>query len=243
MKAEPVSQLLTTDNFKVDTCVGILEVLRVLLLLGVQQENLRFVLHRVLDLVPHNFDVFKQHHGLKCSKLQGLHGVLDSKGDHARVECDRLKEAPNDLLLLHELHVCEAVLGQSDGLGESLVETVGDINRRDDQRFQPLVKVVTLLHNELKISATSNDDASDVRPIVRDKVLNGEFAALDNVQMTLFFSETRETNGRLTTTTVLLRQLDWHALNNLLVVSLECGEHDAGTIDNDEAELVIIFQK
>lgn len=103
--------------------------------------------------------------------------------------------------------------------------------------------MVTLLHNCLKIRATTNDDAADVRPIVRDKVLNGEFAALDNVQMTLFLSETRETNGRLTTTTVLFRQLDWHALQNFLVISLKCGEHDTSTIENDETELVIILQK
>lgn len=243
VQAEPVGQLLAAYNLKIDTSVSVLEVLRVLLLLSVEQENFGLVLYGILDLVPHNFDFFKQHHGLECTELQGLHGVPDSKGDHSRVECDLLKEASNDLLLLHELHVSQGVCGQSDGLTESLIETIGDIDCRDDDTFKPKVKVITTLHDEFKISATGNDDTADVGPVIGDKVLRGKFTTLDNVQMTLFLSETRKTHGRLTTATVLLGQLDWHTLNNLLVISLKCGEHYTSTINDDEAKLVVILQE
>ena len=70
VKAEPIGQLLAADDLKVDARLGVLEVLRVLLLRRVEQESFRLILYRVLDLISHDLDVFKQHHCLKRSKLR-----------------------------------------------------------------------------------------------------------------------------------------------------------------------------
>ena len=74
-------------------------------------------------------------------------------------------------------------------------------------------------------------------------MLRGQLTTLDNVEMALLLSETRETNGGLTTTTMLFRQLDRHSLNDFLVVTLEGREEHAITIDDNETKLVIVFQK
>lgn len=85
VKAEPVSELLTADDLQVDTCLGVLEVLRVLLLLSIEEEGLGLVLDRVLDLISHNLDVFEEHHCLKRSELQSLHCVFHTESDHSSV--------------------------------------------------------------------------------------------------------------------------------------------------------------
>jgi len=128
-------------------------------------------------------------------------------------------------------------------LVETLIETVRDINGRNNQSLKSEFEVITLLHDEFKISATGNDDTTNVGSIIRDEVLFGELAALDNVQVALFLSETSETYSGLTTAAVLLGELHGHTLDNLLVVSLERSEKHSITIDDDKAELVIVFQK
>ena len=42
---------------------------------------------------------------------------------------------------------------------------------------------------------------------------------------------------------MLLRQLHWHSLQDLLVVSLESGEQDTITVNNDEAEFVVVLEQ
>lgn len=126
---------------------------------------------------------------------------------------------------------------------ETLIETVRDINGRNNQGLKSEFEVITLLHDEFKISATGNDDTTNVGSIIRDEVLFGELAALDNVQVALFLSETSETYSGLTTAAVLLGELHGHTLDNLLIVSLERSEKHSITINDDKAELVIVFQK
>lgn len=105
VETEPVGKLLAVDNLAIGARFRVLEVLRVLLLLRVQQERLCLILHGVLDLVPHNLNVLKQHHGLERSQLKSLHGVLHTESDHSRIECNLLKESANDFLLLHEFDI------------------------------------------------------------------------------------------------------------------------------------------
>lgn len=42
---------------------------------------------------------------------------------------------------------------------------------------------------------------------------------------------------------MLFGQLNWHTLDNLLIVSLQSGEKHAITVDDDEAEFVVVFEK
>lgn len=70
-----------------------------------------------------------------------------------------------------------------------------------------------------------------------------QFGNLSEPVVTLLFTETGETYGRLTTLSVLLGQLHSDLLEDLSVVALKGSEKSATTIDNDEAELLIICQE
>ena len=103
--------------------------------------------------------------------------------------------------------------------------------------------MIALLHHEFQVGTASHHDTTDVRLVVRNEVLRGQLTTLDNVEVALLFSKTRETHGRLTTATMLLRQLDRHSLNNLFVVALERRKEHAITVDDNETKLVIVLQE
>lgn len=60
--------------------------------------------------------------------------------------------------------------------------------------------------------------------------------------MSLFLTNTRKTQSRLTTTTMLLRQLDIHPLQNFLSISLQSSVEHTVTINNNKTKLLIIVQ-
>jgi len=107
VKAEPIGKSLVADDLEVDARLLILEVLRVLLLLCVQQVHLDLVRYRVLDLVPHDLNVLKKHHGLKSTMLHCLDSVLDTEADHLSVKVDLLEEFSDEFLLVDELHISQ----------------------------------------------------------------------------------------------------------------------------------------
>ena len=197
----------------------------------------------VLDLVAHDLDVFEQHHGLKGTVLKSLHGVLHSEADHTGVKSDVLEELSNDLSLLNVLDVGECLASKGDSLTETLIETVGNINSGNNLLLESEIEMITSLHDEFEIGATSNNDTLDVGHVIGDEVLASKLTALDDVQMTLFFSKTSETHSGLSTSTVLLGQLDGHSVDDLLVHTLEGGEHDTGTINDDEAEFFVVLKE
>ena len=168
---------------------------------------------------------------------------MHTKSNHTGVQSDGLEEASDNLLLLNELDVRKRVLSQGDSLVETLIKTVRDIDDGDDNTFESLIEMVTSLHDEFEISTTSNDDTLDVWPIIGDEILSSKLAALDDVEMALLLSQTSKTYSGLTTATVLLWKLNRHTLDDLLVVTLKGGEHDTSTINDDEAELLIILQE
>ena len=74
-------------------------------------------------------------------------------------------------------------------------------------------------------------------------MLSGELANFPNVVVALLLTDTSETQGGLTTATVLLRQLHLHALKDFLAVALESGVEHTVTVHNDEAELLVVFEE
>ena len=74
-------------------------------------------------------------------------------------------------------------------------------------------------------------------------MLGRHLAALNDIQVTFFFTKTSETDRRLTTSTVLLWQLHRHSLDDLLVVTLEGGKEHSITINDDETKLVIVLEE
>lgn len=79
--------------------------------------------------------------------------------------------------------------------------------------------------------------------IVGDEQLGGKLGDLANVVVTLLQTQTSETQGRLTTTTVLLGQIDQELVQHCAGVAAHNTEKGTVTIHNDEAELVVTLQQ
>ena len=89
---------------------------------------------------------------------------------------------------------------------------------------------------------TSQNETFHVWFIIGDEVLGGELANFAHIVVALFFTNTRKTKSGLTTTTVLFGQLHVHPLQNFFVVALEGGVEHTVTIDNHEAELLVVVK-
>lgn len=74
-------------------------------------------------------------------------------------------------------------------------------------------------------------------------MLSCQFGNFSEVVVTFLFTETGETDGGLTTLSVLLGKLYSDLLEDFSIVALKSGIKGAITIDNDEAKLLIILQK
>jgi hypothetical protein len=74
-------------------------------------------------------------------------------------------------------------------------------------------------------------------------VLGEELAALAHVVVALFLADAGEAERRLATAAVLLRERDHDALQDFLVVALERGVEDAVSVDDHEAELLVVLEQ
>jgi len=81
VQADPVGQRLRIDYFEVNTSLGVLKVLGILLLRGIEQVDLRLVLDWIFNLVPHHLNIFKEHHRFQGAEIQRLHSIIDSEHD------------------------------------------------------------------------------------------------------------------------------------------------------------------
>lgn len=121
-------------------------------------------------------------------------------------------------------------------LVEAILTAIADINYLDDFRRQSLIEHVTLTQLRLEVSASGKHEASDVNLVIRDKVLNGQLGDLSHVVVPLLVTQTGETQGRLSTTAVLLRQVDGEFVDHLTCVTGDSTEEGTITVHDDESE-------
>ena len=74
-------------------------------------------------------------------------------------------------------------------------------------------------------------------------MLCGKLGALPEVVVALLQTETGETQGGLTTTTVLLGQVDLDLVDNVLGVAGEGAVESTVTINDNEAKLVVLLHE
>jgi len=79
--------------------------------------------------------------------------------------------------------------------------------------------------------------------IVCYKVLGGKFSDFSDVVMSLFFSDSRETQSRLTTASVLFGEHNRQTLKDFLCITLKrCIEHSITVYDN-KSELFVVLKE
>lgn len=125
---------------------------------------------------------------------------------------------------------------------QSIILAVADIKLSQHDVLQTCVEDIRLVAVRLDLRRTSKNQALNIWLVVSDEVLGCQFADLAHVVVALFLSNTRETKGGLTTTTVLFGKLHVHPLQNLLVVALESSVQDTVTVHNDKAKLFVVIQ-
>jgi hypothetical protein len=109
-------------------------------------------------------------------------------------------------------------------LVEAVLAAVRDINDRDDLGDEPGVKHVGQVELSLKVGRTGEDDALDVDLVVGDEVLDRVLGDLADVVVPGFHPESRETERRLSTTAVLLGQVNRELVQDLTRVAAERAE-------------------
>jgi hypothetical protein len=217
-----------------------------------------FSAFRALQDPAGDFQILKDNQSLGGAGLQRLQGVVDSVADLAGVLGDVVKVLVDKLLLLDELDVAEGLARQLDGLVEAVLASVGHIDDLDDLGLQTVVEEIGLIEVVLEVSGTSQNDAGDVDLVGGDEVLDGEFGDLADVVVTLLLTQTGETQGGLTTTAVLLRQIDGESgvirsgflsdvhdslVNNFARVSRERAEQCTVSVHDDEAKLLVRLEQ
>lgn len=122
---------------------------------------------------------------------------------------------------------------------ESVLSAVRDVDDFDDLGLEALVEKVALAEFGLEIGGTGEDESSDVNLVASDEVLDGEFSDFTHVVVALLVTKTGETKGGLTTTTVLLREIDRELVDDFARVTGQSSEKGTVTVHDDESELGI----
>eukprot|EP00754_Rhynchopus_humris_P023566 Rhum_TRINITY_DN14840_c11_g1::Rhum_TRINITY_DN14840_c11_g1_i3::g.125328::m.125328 len=189
--------------------------------------------------VPLVRELLPQDQRLHRSHLKRAHRVVHAEAVHVRVLCDLVKELVDQLLLLQELHVAQHVLAELDRLVESVLAAVRHVHKLHHRRLQTLVEQVGLLKVVLELGATGKDQTRHVRAVVRDEVRRRQLRDLTDVVATLLHTQTTETRSRLTTPSVLLRQLNSETVQDLTGVARQRAVQRAVTVHHDETVLVV----
>jgi len=190
-----------------------------------------------------DFQVLENDQSLGGTGIKSTESVFNTVANLARVQGNLVEVSVDELLLLDELDVAESLGRKFNGLVETVLTTVGNIDNLDDLCGQTLVEEIGLVQVVLEIGGTSKNETSNVDLVVGDEVLYGVFGDLADVVVTLLLTQTGETQGRLTTTTVLLGKIDRELLANLTGVSRKSTEEGAVTIHDDETKGLVRLEQ
>ena len=240
--SNPLKERSLLDNLHLLSALLIEELFAVGLLdLGGVQGDL--LARRSLQDPAGNVQVLVDNEGFGSTEFQSFESILNTVADTAGILTDLLKVFANQLLLLDKLDISESLSSEFDGLVEAVLTTVRHINDLDNLGLEALVEEIGLVEIILEIGGTSKNDTSNVDLVVGDEVQNSQLGNLADVVVTLFLTETGETQRRLTTTTVLLGKIDAELLNDVSGVSTQRAEQCTVTIHDNETELLVRFEQ
>lgn len=123
-----------------------------------------------------------------------------------------------------------SVIVKQAHLVETVLATVRDVDNLDDLGGQPGIEEVRAAEVGLELGATGQDKTLNVDLVVGDEVLDRQLGNLSDVVASRLLSKTRETQRRLTTSTVLLRQVDAELVDDFSGVAGQGAEEGAITI-------------
>ena len=192
----------------------------------------------VAEGVAGNVQSLPDNQCLDSTHVQSLERVDDTETVLSSVQSDLVKVLLDQTLLLDELDVGQRIGSKLDSLVETVLTTVRDVDDLDDLGQQTGVEQVGSAQVGLQLGATGQHETSDVDLVVGDKVLNSQLGNFTNVVTTSFLTKTRETQGGLTTTTVLLGQVNSELVDDFTGVTGESTEERSVTVAGVSMDIV-----
>jgi len=128
-------------------------------------------------------------------------------------------------------------------LVKTVFASITDVDHFYDLGGQTLVKHVAHAQLRLKISATGKHQPRHIHFIRGNEVLHGQFCDLTHVVVSLFVAQTGKTQGRLTTTTVFLGEVNSEFMNNLASVACDGSEEGTVSVHDNEPKLGVRFEQ
>ena len=116
---------------------------------------------------------------------------------------------------------------------------MGNIDELKDDSLEARIEHIGHEERVLKLGATGQHETKNIGAVVGDEVLSGSLSDLAEVVVATLHTDTGETILRLTTTTVLLGELNGEGAELLLDRSANGRVHATSTVNNDEAELLV----
>jgi hypothetical protein len=209
---------------------------------AVDQEG-KFTSGSVAKNMTLDVQILPDNQGLNGTKLQCLQGVVNTEAVPTRVQTDLIEVLLDQFFLLNKLDIRQRLRCQFDRLIEPVLASVRHIHHLDDLRPQPGIEQVALTQLRLEICTSGEHESSDIDLVVRDEVLHGVLRYFSDIVVSLLVTQTRETEGGLSSTTVLLGKVDSEFVDDIPGVAGEGAEESAVTVHNDKAEPGIRFQE
>jgi hypothetical protein len=113
-------------------------------------------------------------------------------------------------------------------LVETVLGTVRDVDNLDDLGSQPSVQQITTRQIALEIGTTGQNQPGHVDLVGGDEMLDGQLGDFTDIVVSLFVTQTGETQRRLSSSTVLLGEVDSEFVDDFTGVSCESTEELRG---------------
>lgn len=114
-----------------------------------------------------------------------------------------------------------------------------------DNRFTATyrIKHIGLAQFGFEISRAGQNEAGDVRLVVRDEEPDSLFRHFADVVVPLLVPEASKSESRLSSSSMFLRQVHCESVQYVPCVSLQCSKKRAVSIHDNESELIVIGQE
>jgi hypothetical protein len=106
-------------------------------------------------------------------------------------------------------------------LVETVLGTVRDVDNLDDLGSQSSIQQITTRQIALEVGTTSQNQPGHVDLVGGDEMLDGQLGDFTDIVVSLFVTQTGETQRRLSSSTVLLGEVDGEFVNYFTGVSGE----------------------
>ncbi|KAH3660506.1 hypothetical protein OGAPHI_007092 [Ogataea philodendri] len=198
---------------------------------------------RILQCVSNGVKTLINDDDLTSSQIKSLKRIVNSVTEFTGILRNLVKVLCDQFLFLDKLDVGQSLSRQLDGLVKSVFSSVRDINQLQNLALQSTVKHVGSTQLGLEISTTGQNQSSNSHLVVRNEVLNSHLGDFSDIVVSLLVSQSGETQCRLSTSSMLLRQINCEFVQNFSGVTGQSTKQGSITVHHNETKSVVTFKQ